>query len=310
MRSAPTEAKPYDFVLFEANPQRQKPDGHERWHKGKWTGSLSCELRVLSPLHIGSGIFELVNGQVVRGPVKRGLQFIIPGSSLKGVFRSMAEALSLSCVNKTRASPRDLPLRELQECCKTDQLCVCCHLFGSLGYLGRVRFTDAQPIEQSLTVVRLPALYSPRPDAQLYKDLRRLYRGRKFYYHGRLSQGQEPVQAVAAGSRYTFRADFESLTEAELHLLLTAMGVIGGLKPKIGGGKPACLGSVEITRAKAAVHEADGRFLSYAALPRPFTPQEWQRIRDTKALVRPDALNRLRRILAYPPTRDCPSRPY
>jgi CRISPR/Cas system CSM-associated protein Csm3 (group 7 of RAMP superfamily) len=310
MSRFPTEPKPYDIVLFETSPQIEKPHGHDKWQEGKFTGSLQCRLTILSPVHIGSGLFELANGQVVRGFVKQGNHFVIPGPSLKGVFRSIAEAISASCVSKTRARAKDLPLRGLGECDNPKQLCVCCRLFGSLGYLGRVRFTDAQPVEQTLTTVRVPALYSPRPDARIYRDQRRLYRGRKFYFHGRLSQGQEPLQAVAEGSVFTFRVDFENMTDMELHLLLTAMGAIGGLKPKIGGGKPACLGSVEVALEKTTLHQAKARFLDYTQAQRSFTEEEWQRIRTADTLIRKDALSKLQAILAYPPSRDCPSRPY
>lgn len=308
MRRFPTEPEPYDIVLFEPSPQREKPQGHDKWEGGKLTGSLQCELIILSPVHIGSGLFELVNGQVVRGFVKQGNRLIIPGSSLKGVFRSIAEAISASCVSKTRA--RDLPIRGLGECKDPRQVCVCCRLFGSLGYLGRVRFTDAQSVQQTLTTVRIPALYSPRPDARIYRDQRNLYRGRKFYFHGQLSQGQEPLQAVADGSTFTFRVDFENLTEAELHLLLTAMGIIGGLRPKIGGGKPACLGSIEVTLQKGTLHEPTGRFLDYAPTQRSFTKEQWQHIQAANMLIRKDALSKLREILTYPPSRERPSRSY
>jgi len=309
MRGSPTEPKPFDFVPFDTASQRQQPVGHGRWHNERFTGSFDCQLRALSPVHIGSGLYDLMNGQVVRGFVKHGEQFIIPGASLKGVFRSIAEAISASCVSKTQARAQDLP-RGVEECKDAKQLCVCCRLFGSLGYLGRVRFKDAQPVRQTLTIVRVPPLYSPRPQAQIYKDQRRRYRGRKFYYHGKLSQGQEPLQAVAEDSLFTFHTDFENLTEGEIHLLLTAMGIVGGLKPKIGGGKPVCLGSIGIILEQTTVYEQTSRFLNYDKAPRPLTDDEWQRVQATDTLVRKDALIKLQGILAYPSSRDCPARPY
>src|SRR5919108_2130111 len=150
MRSVQTDPKPYDLVLFETSPERQRPRGHEQWQSKTFAGRLQCQLRVLSPVHIGSGLFELANGQVVRGFARTNDQFVIPGASLKGVFRSIAEAISASCVSKTRARTRDLPFRAMGECDNPKQLCVCCHLFGSLGYLGRVRFLDAQTVQQTL----------------------------------------------------------------------------------------------------------------------------------------------------------------
>jgi hypothetical protein len=267
-------------------------------------------MRLLSPVHIGSGLFELVDGQVVRAFIKRDGQWIIPGSSLKGVFRSIAEAISASCISKTRASYRELPWKELEECDDPDQLCVCCRIFGSLRYVGRVRFTDALPFEQTPTIVSVPALFRPRSEARIYKDSRGRYRGRKFYFHGKLSPGREPLQAITARSTFGFRTDFEDLTDAELCLLLTAMGVLGGLKPKLGGGKPACLGSIEVNVQRVSLREPSTRFLDFTGTSRPFTKDEWNQIQSASSLVRNDALAKLSTILVYSLSRNCPSGSY
>jgi CRISPR/Cas system CSM-associated protein Csm3 (group 7 of RAMP superfamily) len=309
MRGSAAEPKPFDFVPFVSVPQCQGPVGHGRWHAERFTGCLDCQLRVLSTVHIGSGLFDLMNGQVVRGFMKCGEQFIVPGASLKGVFRSIAETISASCVSKTQARVQGLPVG-MKQCEDSKQLCVCCRLFGSLGYLGRMRYTDAEPVQQTVTIARIPSLYGPRPNAQIYRDQQGRYRGRKFYYHGKLSQGREPLEAVAEGSLFAFRTDFENLTEAELHLLLTSMGIIGGLKPKIGGGKPVCLGSVEVTVEHTTLYEPAARFLDYDVARRSLTEEERQRIQSASALVRKDALNKLQSILAYPSPRACPTRTY
>src|SRR5438034_8786613 len=115
---------------------------------------------------------------------------------------------------------------------------------------------------------------------------------------------------MADDSLFALRNDFDNLTEAELHLLLTTMGIIGGLKPKIGGGKPVCLGSVEVTVEHMTIYEPAARFLDYDMAPRSFTEDEWQRLQTASALVRKDALNKLQSILAYPSSRACPTRPY
>jgi hypothetical protein len=115
---------------------------------------------------------------------------------------------------------------------------------------------------------------------------------------------------VAEGSLFVFRADFENLTDGELHLLLTAMGIIGTLKPKIGGGKPACLESGEVILEQMTVYDSATRFLEYNVTPRHFTENEWQRVQAASALVRKDALNKLRSILEYSSSRACPTRPY
>lgn len=315
MKQYPTEPKPFDFVPLEKEkkPERAKRVGHDQWQGNAFIGSLDCSLRVLTALHIGSGQFELANGQVVRGFATQNGQLVIPGSSLKGVFRSIAEAISASCVSKT-SQPFELPSKEFAECDNPDRLCVCCRIFGATGaggkgYLGRVRFTDAELTSGQPTTVRIPALFSPRPTARLYRDDRRL-KGRKFYYHGRLSSGNEPLKALREGATFRFRADFENLNAAELHLLLTAMGVFGGLRPKIGGGKPACLGSVEVTLAGKTLRDPAQRFLTYEDAERVFTEEEWAAVKAANDLVRSEAVAKLRSMLAVPPRRNCPSSPY
>jgi CRISPR/Cas system CSM-associated protein Csm3 (group 7 of RAMP superfamily) len=159
---------------------RGKPVGHDRW-RGDYTGTLDCALTLLTPLHVGSGLFRLANGQVVKEAIRQGEQLIIPGSSLKGVFRSIAEAISRSCVSKTR---QYLPSAALKECTDPENLCVCCRLFGGLGYLGRVRFTDTViSADLKCEIHNVPPLWRPQRSGE----------GRKFYKHGQLATGNEPL---------------------------------------------------------------------------------------------------------------------
>ena len=54
-------------------------------------------------------------------------------------------------------------------------------------------------------------------------------------------------------TQFHFRVDVESLTKLEMCSLLTAMGIVGDLKPKLGGGKPRCLGSAQVTLQEGAI---------------------------------------------------------
>src|SRR2546426_10579675 len=82
----------------------------------------------------------------------------IPATSLKGCVRSVVEAISRSCVSKTRAKeerPRDRvqpsPLEQSRECRKPEKTrsgeaprpCPACRLFGAMGFGGKVTFRDA-----------------------------------------------------------------------------------------------------------------------------------------------------------------------
>lgn len=311
MKQFPAEPKPFDFVLFRDAPQRAKPPGHQRWHDDAYTGALDCSLTLLSPLHVGSGLFCLINGEVVKEAFRRDTQLVIPGSSLKGAFRSAAEAISRSCASKTSLRPNQLARGDLGECDDLEHLCVCCRLFGGLGYLGRVRFTDALLAQYRRAEIRkIPALWAPDRDrrAHVYRNDKWKYKGRKFYYHGRLATGKEPLEAVPQGAGFDFRVDLESLSAAELCLLLTAMGVFGSLRPKIGGAKPVCLGSVQVKLKQARLWQPRQVAQSYSRCVMTLdTSQLQQRVGSARQLIVEDALRELESIWRHPNNRSCPS---
>src|ERR1700752_3785470 len=106
--------KPYQLIPFAAGqPKREKPAGHDRALEQRLTGWLDIELETLTPLHVASGITDFVKGggreqlallQVsigrfhVSDPDKIVSRAVLPGSSIKGAVRSLAEALSPSCL--------------------------------------------------------------------------------------------------------------------------------------------------------------------------------------------------------------------
>lgn len=302
----PLPPKPFAWVDFPKDaqdrlltPDRSKPRGHDRW-EGDYTGALDCTLTLLTPLHVGSGLFRLASGQVVKEVVRQDGRLIIPGSSLKGVFRSIAEAISLSCVSKTSQS---LPLAALKECKKPDSLCICCHLFGGLGYLGRVRFNDTAPADRPHEIHNVPTLWAPRQRQQ----------GRKFYKHGRPVMGKEPFEVLSHGTHFNFRIDVESLTKDEMCLLLTAVGIIGDLKPKLGGGKPRCLGSAEVALQQARFWLPQNTAMDYErskSIDTLNADQLRSQVAESNRLIRQDALNRLKDILKHPRQKDCPPELY
>jgi CRISPR/Cas system CSM-associated protein Csm3 (group 7 of RAMP superfamily) len=303
--------------------ERRRPVGHTEAVKvGLVSGVLHGRLKALTPVHVGSGGFELTKHvdrrlaretPVIKAHVRAGDRRVIPGSSLKGVIRSIVEAISPSCLRITgRASRRKLPRRELQGCRFKDNLCVACRMFGSLGYLGQVRFSDAVQVSGGVKVVYAPPLYAPRPRVRRYYDNRGNVAGRKFYYHGRLAKGDTPLEACPAGSEFTFSVQFDNLEERELGLLLIALGQgEPKLYPKLGGGKPACLGSVEVVIEALEVRGGKEAYLSYETEGTPADPARYVRMAlADKKLVLPRQLAALAEVLRYPSDRECPSRSY
>ncbi|MCA1592684.1 MAG: RAMP superfamily CRISPR-associated protein, partial [Acidobacteria bacterium] len=249
----PPLPKPYGFVpISDKNMRQERPAGHDSYKDKLRTGSINGTLVALSPLHIASGGIELTGTQpsLVKAHFRRNERPTIPGSSLKGAIRSIVEAISNppSCLRVTQARPDSLP-RNIRRCSKADSLCVACRMFGAMGYLGQVRFSDAVLSHGNTEIALLPSLFAPplRARERVYLERGRV-KGRKFYMHGqdgKTARGNVPVEVCPAGSRFPLHVDFENLDEAQLALLLVALGQgMPGLKPKLGGVKPACCGSV------------------------------------------------------------------
>lgn len=330
----PPAPKPFNFV------QLQKPNrkllgenrhwGHERYETNPdyYTGKLICHLEALSHIHIGSGTFELLNGEVVKGFVRCNGELIIPGSSLKGIIRSVAEAISESCVCKVgrlgrqllpRVKNRDEDLNECKQRRSTPEeyrLCIACSIFGGIGYQGRVHFEDAVPMEIESDLHKIPSLFSPGRDSQMrkYRDENGKAKGRKFYYHGQMAPGREPYEIIKQHSILQFAMGFKNLHANELCLVLTSMGLIGNkpLHLKIGGGKPACLGTIRIKPKQFSLRNMPQDFcLSYNA-EKSFDDIDkinefLERISGFASLIKNEALNRLSAIWHYPSQKECPS---
>lgn len=245
---------------------------HARFDNQRYSGKIICLLTVQAPIHIGSGVFELGadagyrNYQgVVKGLIKDNGIPIIPGSSLKGAIRSVAEAISYSCFLEQRSGFKPCQVEK-----EKDRVCVACGIFGAMGYMGRISFTQAVPVSQTQNgwqpmdkstylkhkqdePVKVIALWGPRQ----YPTL-----GRRFYPHihylddafwksnlkdklditaikdrsghviGRYDKEEfmkqkalEPYDFIPPELNLQFQLKFENLEEKELGLLLSAMGI-------------------------------------------------------------------------------------
>ncbi len=262
--------KPYDFVPFASRMDRARPPGHEGFHlDGHLSGRLEYELMARSHVHVSSGNYALSEdlglepGEVIRSCYRVTVDGrstpAVPGSSLKGAIRAIAEAVSPSCVRVTRVNWRQLP-RALSRSCpdrrQPDEYCPACAIFGAMSRLGRVSFGDALLVEGKTALYRLPALYRPRERQarRAYLDQQGNFKGRKFYFHGRRADHEGArFEVIVEGSRLAGALDFTGLKPAELGLVLFALGLDGSFRPMLGGGKPVCLGAVELVPRSLAL---------------------------------------------------------
>src|SRR4051812_26279867 len=89
--------KPYAFVpIPQGSTSPKHPAGHDRYQDELLTGTITGALVALSPVHVASGNIELTGGRpsLVKAHFRRNDRPAIPGSSLKGVIRSIVEAIS------------------------------------------------------------------------------------------------------------------------------------------------------------------------------------------------------------------------
>lgn len=259
-----TGDKPYGLVPLPAQGvDRQPPAGQDQFRKNLISGKLHLTLTAQTSTFVASGVVAMgrdVNFRVdlVKTAVHHGNTLIVPGSSLKGVVRSAYEALTRSCLCKTKAK-RDAIPKGYEECkIKKNQVDVCpaCRVFGAMGWQGLVSFSDVVGQSTSNYTEFMPSLYKPEPKNPLYDNSGKVA-GRKFYYHGvkavtskKAPDGTDKkgIDAQKARQGYTFKAtiQFKNLTEAELGTLFVILGQDNANKIalKAGGGKPIGMGSL------------------------------------------------------------------
>ena len=271
-RYEPEFPKPFDFVEFADGVDKQNRPGHETFRD--LSGELALTITVKTPLHISSGSYALTEDlgiqakNIVRDAYKvtvNGRRLpAIPGSSLKGAVRAVVEAVTESCIGVTRVNWRDLP-KGVSRSCRPPKLCPACGLFGAMNRQSRLSFGDMVFTAGDAAIFRMPALYRPRPQqGRAYRNAARQFKGRKFYYHGRLQKHKQGayIEALKPGTELKGVIAFNNLALAELGLLLFALGLDGSFQLALGGGKPVAMGRVQATATELRLRQT-AAFLEY-----------------------------------------------
>lgn len=209
---------PYAFVPVGSPAPRTPLSTHERF--AGHSGVLKCRLTTLTHFFIaGKQERQARNQHQELHLLREGNQPIIPGSSLKGAIRHLAEAISGSCL----ALPSDVRMRDPQRdkleyydfkkrssdsyavppgfspCGlrenadpRTQRACPCCRLFGYLAgsvlLTGNVSFETAHLVSAArIERVTLEPFGAPSPRHRPFYGTAasnfQTFRGRKFYYH-------------------------------------------------------------------------------------------------------------------------------
>lgn len=310
----PEFPKPFDFVPFAGKPARNGRPGHESFRiHDHFSGRLVYTLHVETPLHISSGNYALTEDlELTAKNVLRDVYRLqqngqnlpaIPGSTLKGATRAVVEAVTASCIGVTRVDRRDLP-DDLERPCRAPHLCPACALYGAMSRMARLSFSDAIFVTGGAGIVRMPALFRPRPEqGRAYRKGPRQFVGRKFYLHGRPTLPKEGhyLEVIRPGSQLCGMVDFTSLTEAELGLLFFALGLDNSFQLALGGGKPVAMGRVHLEPVELQLqqtasftnYETDSGFLTDSSLHSAIT----HHLQEAESLILPAQQQKLREIL-------------
>ena len=93
------EGRPYAFLPVQGGElQRERAPAHDRFDPGRLSGWIELRLEALTPVTVLSGQFALDEAGNPFQEMARHLdQACLPGSTVRGVARSVAEACSPSC---------------------------------------------------------------------------------------------------------------------------------------------------------------------------------------------------------------------
>lgn len=311
----------FDFVpLPPQKPLRVNPIssegankfGHDQYwfNDSRFSGKLLLRLTAKTSVAVNSGIVELGSDlaqesnnptianrvksiPLIKSSVRKDGKLIIPGSSFKGVVRSMYEAITRSCISKTKVNLEDSQV-EYKECKNLALLCPACLVFGAMGWQGCVHFTDAECQSDDFQVKKIPSLFSPKPKAvdletgkKVYFDdvNSKLIRGRKFYPHTYEGSAELKLQVQHAEVNQSFTTYLHciNLTTEQLGALLIVLGLEQErpLKLKVGGGKGVGMGSITVEATRIEELKCD-RYQSYTTSSNYLEGEELERFIQSK----------------------------
>ncbi|MGK5092852.1 RAMP superfamily CRISPR-associated protein [Deltaproteobacteria bacterium TL4] len=279
---------PYGFVPFSDQPVSRSSVKafHEKFHPNLFHGELQFELENLTWLLVASGHddlgFSLPAGDAKHFVMANGKP-VIPGTTLKGTFRSIYEVLTNSCLSQINYKyqqilPQDYePLKNnnmgLKQCYHVNNLCPACRLFGFMGrgrdsglFHGRIQIGDAllkpETSPRFVDGIALPIQGEPkpkpRPNSSQYPDYfpDNKLAGRKMYYHWSepplkatipktTGNHQQAVesQPLEPGHSFQFTVRYTNLEEPEVANLLGSIQLPAGWAHHVGTGKSFGWGS-------------------------------------------------------------------
>jgi len=342
MSADSTLKRPFDFVPipYGTSVDRKRPTGHHIF-KGE-SGRIECRLEALSPFLVMDSHNRAGSSSSEVGTFMTGQEggYLIPGSSLKGMIRSVFEVLLPSCVSMIDSG--HMIEQPFKPCTDYERLCPACRTFGFMQrgrsnarvHRGSVNVGEARTTGEveRLGNLQLIPMFGPNPGSDHYQESSskggRRAKGRKFYFHQSEVQtattGNERdrgpyVAPLAPGAEFEFTVTYQNLSERELAALLASIELTRDaasagdsahqVHHKLGYGKPAGLGSValQIERVRTEL-EPEARYTQFDASPQSLDDEalrSW--VEEKKALFfesPSEPVEKLFEILRYPAPED------
>lgn len=268
---------PYRMIPVRDKIDRKPPLTDEKFHGN--SGLISCTLENLTSIFIGKNHSNPKHKQFLTCNGR----YVIPGSSLKGMLRSLAEIVGGGC-NVT--GQNGIYSKDQKACDKADNLCITCRMFGMMErgsgarvHKGNVGIGDALIKEDSPRTKTYQILLSNcgtrhEPFYRTPKTGKLDGKSRKSYFHQPLRKDTVPnvpqnlrsrawdINALLPGHHFDFEIQFSNLSKEELELLIYVLvleedrdvvigkdeiRLRGPLRHKIGNAKPLGLGTCHIT---------------------------------------------------------------
>jgi CRISPR/Cas system CSM-associated protein Csm3 (group 7 of RAMP superfamily) len=246
---------PYNFVRSEKQTTREGPNGHDRM-QGR-SGAIHCQLQVVTPIFTPAVTIRVAGSPADLRFFRMNNRPALPGSSLKGMLRNLAESICNGC------SPFDNRIHPT--CRSIKELCPACRIFGYLKsqnvHAGHISISDAigQDGYEFGERVWLKELSSPKPQRHKpFYESAAQERGRKFYYHQQHIQDEADIPAEGKPTHrnvrieplvrgaFDFTVRYWNIEALDLGLLLHALELPQEMYHKFGMAKPLGLGTVRI----------------------------------------------------------------
>lgn len=254
---------PYRMIPIREGIRRSNPYTDEKW-RGK-SGTITCTIENLTLLFIGVGKDDPQHERFFK---KNGV-FTIPGSSLKGMLRSLSEIAGGGCfATNHKGSGKNysnLPIEVYRACSDNRNLCIACRMFGMIGsgqgariHKGNVHISDAILIHEPAANQRevsceVMMMNHGAKHVSFYKNphTKRLDGlCRKMYFHQpkqaesvppindnlrkKNSDKMQRIFALAPGHQFEFQIQFSNLAADEYNMLVYALALEDKVNVHIG----------------------------------------------------------------------------